>query len=334
VTSYTHALAVGLLLALPSLACAEPPEIRGITVPLHSDDPDFDYGQLLEELPAQGASHVCLLVQIYQQNGSSSYPARHPLRTPTDRTIVHTLRQARALGLEPVLVMSVLLERPAEDEWRGNLAPPDWDVWFGRYTREVVHYAQVAEEGGAAVFGVGSELSSTEPFQGHWDLLIDRVQDVFSGELTYSANWDHYQEVTFWERLDYLGLSGYYELSQSEEPTQEELTEAWRQVRQRLNRWRQRRELDHIQLLFLEVGYTSQDGCARHPWDYTLDRAPVDLEEQRMCYQAFAEAWADAPELAGVFFYEWWGLGGSQDTGYTPRGKPALRVLRRYFGAE
>ena len=36
---------------------------------------------------------------------------------------------------------------------------------------------------------------------------------------------------------------------------------------------------------------------------------------------------------AGFFLYEWWGVGGPQDRGYTPRGKPAADLIRRRFGA-
>ncbi len=41
--------------------------------------------------------------------------------------------------------------------------------------------------------------------------------------------------------------------------------------------------------------------------------------------------WARTLELQGVFFYEWWGEGGSDDRGYTPRDKPAETVIRRFF---
>jgi len=72
-----------------------------------------------------------------------------------------------------------------------------------------------------------------------------------------------------------------------------------------------------------------QDGAASRPWDYTV-RAPVDLEEQRRCYAAFVDAWRGAA-LAGVYFWDWSGPGGASDAHYTPRGKPAEAVVRRWF---
>ena len=29
-----------------------------------------------------------------------------------------------------------------------------------------------------------------------------------SRSLTYSANWDHFQHVPFWNALDFIGISG------------------------------------------------------------------------------------------------------------------------------
>ena len=85
-------------------------------------------------------------------------------------------------------------------------------------------------------------------------------------------------------------------------------------------------------ILFTEVGYPSRRGAATDPWNYAA-RRPGDLEGQRRCYRAFAEAWEGVPELAGAFFYLWWGEGGPEDRDYTPRGKPAAHELSRWFNA-
>ena len=79
------------------------------------------------------------------------------------------------------------------------------------------------------------------------------------------------------------------------------------------------------------LGYASQDGCARYPWDYTKNN-PVDLEEQRLCYEAFRKVWEDVPFIGGVFFYAWFEEGGPEDTHYTPKGKPALKIVQDWFG--
>jgi hypothetical protein len=59
----------------------------------------------------------------------------------------------------------------------------------------------------------------------------------------------------------------------------------------------------------------------------------IDMEEQRRCYAAFMAAWSGVDALAAVFFWNWYGKGGAEDRGYTPKGKPAGKLLERWFAA-
>ncbi|MBL4850196.1 MAG: hypothetical protein JKY65_32105 [Planctomycetes bacterium] len=353
-TGVLLALSTLLLFSTPALAQPkrkppQPPEIRGISLSLHSKDPSFDYGPLLRELPSLGVNYVCVAFHVYQSHGGSPTPSRHATKTPSDGTIRAVLKEARRLKLEVALLPIVLLENPRPDDWRGNLSPPDragrvntdsrygtpdWSAWFKGYRKVTRHYARLAEECRASVFSVGSELSSSEAQVGEWRRVVAEVRKLFSGELTYSANWDHYEHVKIWKELDYIGLSGYYELTTSKSPTLKELKKSWRKVRDTILDWRTKAKLLDRPLLFTEIGYPSMDGCASKPWDYTLLDNPPDLREQALCYLAFVAAWDGRPELGGAVFYEWWGKGGRDDKGYTPRGKPALRVLRDWFRAE
>lgn len=313
----------------PAAAASGALSVRGIALPLHS--PADDHGPALRELPGLGASHVALFVHLYQRDGTSAAPAAHPTRTPTEAALRAAIQAARSAGLQVALIPSVLLETPRDDEWRGNIRPPSWATWFAAYRAEVARLARLAERESVSIVSIGSELTSAEGQVTEWATLVRAVRAEFHGRVTYSANWDHYREVPFWDQLDAIGLSAYYELSTSTTPTPAELLAAWRATRDRLLDWRRERRLN-APLLFLELGYPSVDGCASRPWDYTQAGA-VDLEEQRLCYAAFAEAWRDVPELDGVFFYEWTGEGGPHDRRYTPRGKPALEVVRALFAA-
>ena len=119
----------------------------------------------------------------------------------------------------------------------------------------------------------------------------------------------------------------------SSTPKLSELVASWRSVRDKILAWRRGAGLSDRPLVFTELGYASIDGCASKPWDYT-QQTPIDLQEQALCYQAFFRAWSGRSELAGVFVYEWWGSGGLEDRGYTPRGKPAEEVVRRWFARD
>src|SRR5262249_52746696 len=157
------------------------------------------------------------------------------------------------------------------------------------------------------------ELGSTESWRDRWYHLISAVKRRYPGPLVYSANWDHLAQVSFWELLDYFGVSAYHELAAHPGATVDEMALAWGRARDDLISRAQKAQRP---LVIVEVGYPSRRGAAVRPWDYT-GTAPVDLEEQRRCYLSFVTAWKNESRLSGVFFWEWRGLGGMADGGYT-----------------
>jgi hypothetical protein len=194
-----------------------------------------------------------------------------------------------------------------------------------------MHYAMLAEETQAEVLVVGSELVTSERLIGRWLTLIDKVRQVYKGKLCYSANWDHYESIKFWDRLDLVGMTSYYTLVSHANPTVGELLEAWEPVKERILKWQQRVGKP---ILFTEVGWCSQEGAASEPWNYYHNQnATIDgLEEQRRCYEAFMRTWDSVPGIAGAIWWEWTAEpGGLDDFNYLPKGKPAERELRSWF---
>ncbi len=247
--------------------------------------------------------------------------------TTPDATVRALIRGAEARGLRMLLFPILTLDKLAVGEWRGTVQPADVDAWWTAYERFILHYARLGADEGAHALSVGSELGSTEAWRDRWFHLISKVEKVFRGELTYSANWDHYEAVSFWSRLDWIGVNAYFELTTDARASEADLIAGWTPHRDALLAFAAAQERP---LVLTEVGYPSLDGGAVSPWDYTRT-AKVDLEEQRRAFAALAAAWADTA-LAGVFVWEW-GAGGAEDRGYAPRGKPAECVLRDWFAA-
>src|SRR3989442_847466 len=84
---------------------------------------------------------------------------------------------------------------------------------------------------------LGSELSWSQGRGERWRALIAKVRRAFPGELTYSANWDDYENVGFWDALDLVGLSGYYELAPTPGASTDVLRAAWSRERDRILAW-------------------------------------------------------------------------------------------------
>ena len=315
---------VALLLAL----LATPVE-RGVALGLFSEDVDFRYDRLLDEIVALHATDVSIVVPWYQHDVRSTGIGRHPRFTPPDKTVLRVLHEARARGLRVLLYPILRLEYAATPlEWRGTIDPKDRAAWWQSYAVFIGRMAQLAKLGHAASLAVGSELSNMDTEHERWATLIARVRRVFRGTLVYSTNWDRLDVARIFDLVDLVGLSAYFELTAEPNPTPERLLTAWREVRARLA---PRVAAIGKPLVLTEVGYHSQAGTAARPWDEAAQKN-VDLEEQRRCYQAFVRSWDDAEELQGVYIWNWYGWGGPKSREYTPRGKPAALEICRWYG--
>lgn len=305
------------------------PKQRGVALGLFAEDVSFDYRPLIEEIAALGASHVALVVPVYQMHGASVSLRLHTRLSPGLPAIAEAVRAARRSGLEVTLFPIVRLEAPrAPGEWRGTLAPEDPDAWFASYAAMLGDLAALATMTGATRVAVGSELSSLDGDLTRWRPVIEKIRGVFPGTLLYSANWDHYQDARLFELVDEIGVAAYFNLREKDGPSDvASLAGRWRSVRSQLEGWLGGRRKPFV---FTELGYRSRAGSSAAPWDETGGGA-IDLDEQRRSFAAFRRAWVDPParSLDGLYVWNWYGWGGPRSSGYTPRGKPALEEIKK-----
>ena len=98
-----------------------------------------------------------------------------------------------------------------------------------------------------------------------WKKLIRAVREEFSGQLTYAANWDDYDQVPFWKHLDYIGVDAYFPISKDKDATVEDLKSGWKPIVAKMDSIAQ---LHDKEVILTEYGYRSIKGCAIRPWDY------------------------------------------------------------------
>lgn len=301
--------------------------IRGFTLGLQSKDFNYDYTMLLKEIKATGAPWVCLTFKVFQDDNSSSTINIPSTSSSYWKQVEKTAKQAKALGFKVTLFPIVLLKKSGFRQWRGTLRPKNYDEWYASYDKLMAIVAQIAARTKADMLSIGSEYSSLDRAEERWYDVIKNIKKYYKGALMYSANWDTVFNIEFQDQLDFLGVTGYFDLTKKTDPTVKELVEAWGSIKEAFKKWEKDK---NVPLLFSELGYTSQDGINMHPWNYTTPNA-VDLQEQEDCYNAFTQVWKDEQALYGVFFYEWFGKGGKEDKSYTLRGKPALEVAKKWF---
>lgn len=304
----------------------------GMAIQLISPDAFGTYGPLIEEIAELGAESVLISPAAYMEHARSQAIFIDAMRTPAPDDFKDLLLHARKLGLRTIVMPIVLLKYPRGSEWRGVIEPPDWDDWWMDYRDFIKYFADIAREGQADAFMVGSELVSTEKYTAEWVKTIDTCRAHFrSGKLGYSANWDHYQPIKFWDKLDFVSMTSYYTLADKKNPSVEEIVKKWEPIRRDILSWAKK---INKPVVLTEVGWCSQEGAAMAPWNYYQNQhaSAAGHEEQRRLYEAFIKAWNGADGLGGVFWWEWaGGAGGPDDYNYTPKGKPAEKLLREWF---
>jgi len=304
------------------------PKQRGVALGMFAEDVGFSYTPLLAEISSLGATHVSLIVPLYQTHGGSTDLSLHTRLSPSLPALAEAIRAARREGLEVTVFPIIRLASPrTPNEWRGTLAPTNRAAWFRSYGALLTRIAGIAAVTGATRLVIGSELSTLDVDVAPWKPLLERVRGIFPGTLVYSANWDHYQKASLLDLVDEDGVVAYFRLRQAENAPSdvEALSAGWLKLRAELERWRSARGRP---LVLTEVGYRSRSGCSLAPWDEAGGGTP-DLDEQRRAFEAFRRVWAGAPSLAGAYIWNWYGWGGAGSTGYTPRRKPAEIEVRR-----
>lgn len=313
----------------------QPMRYRGLAIQVQSGyEPLEQYTPLFREAAAMGANTILLITPAFMEHAESQTIFIEARKTPAPPVFKQLIRAARDEGLDVILMPIILLAKPRGSEWRGVIDPPDWQDWWRQYREFIVYFCEIAREGGATGFMVGSELVSTEKYTNEWYKVIELARTHFyGGVLGYSANWDHYEPVKFWDRLDLIGMTSYYTLADKAGPTVEQIVARWKPIHDDITRWQ--RKIGKP-LLFTEVGWCSQEGAATAPWNYYHNQkaTPAGHEEQRRLYEAFLRVWNNTPGVAGIIWWDWsHAPGGAGDYGYTPRGKPTERLLRDWFGS-
>ncbi len=251
----------------------------------------------------------------------------------TPEGIRTTARMAHQLGLKVMLKPHVWV---VHQGWPGNFtlsSEADWQVWEAQYRQYILRMARLAREEGIEMLSIGTELRQVVRRRpAFWKKLINAVRRIYPGALTYTANWDNFEKVSFWDHLDYIGVSGYFPLVKKATPEVEELVQAWESgplpVLEAVSRRFQR------PVLFTEFGYRSQDYAAWRHWEG--GHGQVNLQAQANAYEAFFRVFWNRSWVAGGFLWKWYThphRGGRGHNGFTPQNKPAMKVIRRWYGS-
>lgn len=299
----------------------------------------IDTAKLLNLIPAH-IEHIVLVPYAYQEDYNTS-DLSFGGSTSSRRDSVYTafIATSRGLGLEVIVKPHIWITSPSDGKWRADIemeSEAEWKRWEEKYRNFILHYAQFSERNQLPHFVIGNEyyLSTTQR-PAFWRTLIDSVREVYSGKLTYGANWDReYREIQFWDKLDYIGIQAYFPLADKNYPTYEEVKNGWSE---HLSEIETVSQAFGRKVIFTELGYKSTPDAARYPWGWENFAEnifqQISTRTQAYCYQAFFEEVWNQELFAGVMIWQWQTSERDNDGNhnFTPEGKPAFNELAKGF---
>ena len=224
--------------------------------------------------------------------------------------------------------------------WRGEFTgqismttEEDWKFLEDSYRKFITDYAELAEETDVEIFCIGTELENfIDKRPDYWERLIVQVKNVYHGKLTYAANWNEYHKTPFWSELDYIGIDGYFPISDLKTPSFEDCKTG-------LMPWKTQMKAFYSKLkkpvLFTEFGYRSVDFSAKEPWRSDVEMDVVNLNAQTNATKAFFDSFWNEDWIAGGFIWKWFhdneSVGGLNDAWFTPQNKPVESIIKEVY---
>ena len=328
----------------------------------------------LPALAGTGANAVALAFEygIDVKNSAVYADANY---TESQSVIAATIAEANSHGLS-VMVWPLLdfldptkIGSYSVGDWRSTYNPTNAAAFFASYKTMIVAIAQMAQANGATSLSIGAELDQlTGPaYLSYWTDIITSVRAVFSGKLTYSADWDDKislwqgqhgltagtgditTQVSFWSQLDYLGIDCYAPLSDAASPTLVNLMAGWTLTpsdptslavtgnQSLISYFASVAAQAGKPLLFTEIGYESASDAAKQPSGTSTN--VYDPALQANLYSAFFQPWqlSGNNSLLGVYFWNWdpnaAEVGPDNGPNFSPQGQPAQTVVTANFSA-
>ncbi len=281
---------------------------------------------VLEGIEQARKADLKIMLKPHLEPGLSTKEWDRPELDRTDST-----SRANYLASWKAFAATVKFNVREKTDWRGNLMAKDEEGWnkiAEGYMQYILSYAVMADSMNVDLFCIGTELKAMALEKpDYWRELIREVRKIYDGPVTYAANWDSYDEITFWDELDYVGIDAYFPLGDRKVPSVEESISDWEKYKL---------EIQFFQagvgknIIFTEWGYESEEYAGKTPWG---SEGVFNEEVQKNLYEATFQSFWSESWFQGVFVWRWSPKNefGRGRYNFSPKGRIAEKVLEKWF---
>lgn len=176
----------------------------------------------------------------------------------------------------------------------------------------------VANKYAVDIIITASNFTKLENYQDEWIDVIKYVKEKFKGLVTYKTSWwytamwdeesiDKYNAKLnnkIFSEVDFISIAAYFELSDKQENTVEELveylssTEIYNRKQNVVEEVGNFYKKHNKQIYFGELGFPRRDYAAMHPWDSNVSNIENNKEQAR-CFEAYKNVFGDKDYIKG-----------------------------------
>ena len=266
---------------------------------------------------------------VKMENASVSYNHKRQWWGESTTGIKECIRKSHSHQMKVMLKPHLWINHQF---YTGNLdfvTIAEWENWEADYEKYILEFAHIAQDEKVDLFCFGTELRNPIAKRPqYWTELIIKIKKIYTGKLTYAANWDDYDKVPFWDQMDFIGIDGYFPLSDKENPTVDELKKDWQKHILKMDltqkKWNKK-------ILFTEFGYRNSNFATQEPWKE--NQSTLNNKAQATAFDALFNSLNHQKWYAGGFAWKWYAddYHKRKDVDYTPQGKPALEVIKDWY---
>lgn len=261
--------------------------------------------------------------------------------TQSTEGYIALIKEAKKTGLK-VFLKPHLIVKPQKigdsklkttTSWRGDINPKaesDWVIIEKNYAAYILSWAKIAQVHQVDAFCIGTELKS---FIKHrpdfWNALIKEIKMEYNGVISYSSNWDNYENIPFWSQLDVIGVNCYFPIEKSQIPSVQKAIKNWESVLGKLEKVYKKY---NKYIVITEFGYRNVVFSGLKPWTHDKALDQISNESQSKLLTAFFEAVWNKEWIVGGFLWNWnYKTLPYPNTDFSIQNKPAYSILSKWF---
>jgi len=283
-------------------------------------------------LPEAKLDRVSLKIESNNQDSNWTQPLEEYLKL---------IRESKKNGLKVLLKPHIVIKKniSANDKikkstsWRGEIAPKqkqDWETIENNYSEYILALAHIAETENVDAFCIGTELKSfiTER-PAYWQNLISELRQIYTGPITYSANWDNYQNIPFWSALDYIGMNCYFPINKDSVPSIHKTKKNWKGIKEKMEKLS---IATGKKILITEYGYRNVAYSGVAPWTHDTGNAiPKDKTQTNLLQSLLQSLWTE-DWIIGGFLWNWnYKSLPEGNTDFSIQNKPAESLIKQWY---